>query len=92
MADDLARKNREYFKIDEVVWTPVPELGLKGLKPKPKVDAGADAGATEAEEEKSSSCGCRTVGESNPGGGALASAAFVLAAGVTRRRKRGPRL
>ena len=29
VADDLARKNRDYFKVDEVVWTPVPELGLK---------------------------------------------------------------
>lgn len=84
VADDLARRNRDYFKLDEVVWTPVPELGLKGEKPKPKLpDGGVDGGAA-TEEADSSSCGCRVVGGSGSTSGWIA--VFLAAAAIGCRR------
>jgi len=79
ITDDLSRKSRTQIKAAEVTVSPLPSLGLKGVKAsgdaaEPVKDAGTDGG-TEAANAKASGCGCRTPGRA-PEYGSLA--AFVL--------------
>lgn len=90
VADDLSRKSRTQIKPAEVVYDPVPSLGLAANEPKPDggvPEAGIDAGEGNAEGEKSR-CGCRAPGRGAP----LGSMASLLALGgallVLRRRPR----
>jgi hypothetical protein len=58
IADDLSRRQRGRTKLEDVVLSPVPEVGIFEVPEEP-VDAGAEAGAEPAEEVEDSGCGCR---------------------------------
>lgn len=80
VAEDLSRKKRDKIKVDEVVQTPVPDLGIPG-----KGKAGNASGPIEAQTEhaattKEGTCGCHAVGIKPERGGALALFGLLFAA------------
>lgn len=90
VTEDMARKDRKQIKLEEVVETPIAELGLEGNVSEKLADAGADADAdagppVEAEAPESP-CGCRTVGQSGPSGGAWSLLGLAFAGWLSRRR------
>ena len=88
VANDLARRSRKFKDLEQAIFTPIPELGIKGgQRPSKKADAGADAGAPGEDEAKDSRCGCRMVGSSEPAGGALGWLGLLGAAAAVRRRR-----
>lgn len=65
VAEDLTRKNRKKLDVEQVLLSPIPELGLK---PKPvAVAAVPDAGSAAPSATDSKSCGCRSVGATSSG-------------------------
>ncbi len=91
ITDDLARKSRTQIKAAEVTITPVPSLGLKGVKatgdavmPGDAKDAGADGGAEAAAAK--SGCGCRMPGRTPESG--ISAGFLLLALGLLRGRRR----
>lgn len=91
VAEDLSRKKRDKIKIDDVIQTPVPDLGIPG-----KGKAGNTSGPVVAQAEhaatkkKDGDCGCHAVGISpaRHGGFALFGLALAL---LGRRRLRSRR-
>jgi hypothetical protein len=94
ITDDLSRKSRTQIKAAEVTITPVPSLGLKGVKatgdavmPGDVKDAGADGGA-EAANAKASGCGCRTPGSGRATEPAISAGFLLLALALLRGSRR----
>ena len=87
VVEDLARKNRKEVTVEEVIRTPIPELGLV-RKERPNLDAGLDAG-TEG-SGKGKGCGCSIPGDAPRSSGLVAAlcAAFTI---IARRRHRQAR-
>lgn len=85
VVEDLARKNRKEVTVEEVIRSPLPELGL-ARKERPNPDAGLDAG-TEA-TGKGKGCGCRVPAADASGRGAFALLGAAVAWFVSRRRRR----
>jgi hypothetical protein len=96
ITDDLSRKSRTQIKPAEVMITPLPELGLKGLTTGAEgvavADAGADASADGGPNAAPASggCGCRTAParSSGPGHALSSMAALALLGWFGRRRAR----
>jgi hypothetical protein len=84
VAEDLSRKKRDKIKLEEVVFTPVPDLALPGMAVSAKKDP-APAPAPPAPEEKKGSCAFSPAPLSGFGTG-LAFGALGLAS-LFRRRK-----
>lgn len=79
VAEDLSRKKRDKIKIDEVVQTPVPDLGIPGKGKAGSAPGPALPEPAPVETRKDGDCGCHAVGM-NPGrGGALALFGLALA-------------
>lgn len=100
-AQDMATKNRTSHKPDELIFTPVPELGLKGqpdmlggqqevksFAPVPSASA-APGDGTDAAAKKG--CGCRVPSGSSRGGSGAALAVFAALVAGFRRRLRARR-
>ncbi len=88
IAQDLTRKSRTQIKPEEVVLTPIAELGLSGKPVSAISDAGVDGG-TGAEAGEGKSCGCRVAGtrsSDSPAALLLGLGAIGLAAARRRRR------
>jgi MYXO-CTERM domain-containing protein len=91
VADRLAWRDRGKVKLDEVIETPIPALGIAGRE---KVAADQAAVAQKAAEAaKESDCGCRIPGKDAETGaarqvaGSLGLLGLALALGFRRRRR-----
>lgn len=85
VVEDTARKNRKEVTVEEVIRSPIPELGLS-RKERPNPDAGLDAGIEATAKGKG--CGCRVpVADGNARTG-LALVLLTAAAWVLRGRRR----
>ena len=87
IAEDLSRRDRKQIKLEQVILTAIPELGLTGIPEDPS-DGGADGGL--GAEGGKGSCGCEVVRAESPGFFSTLAAAGLLAAfGYRRRRRKG---
>jgi hypothetical protein len=82
IAEDLSRKSRTQIKLESVVKTPLPALGIPG-RAEGALDAGGGAAAPEA--HKSGSCGCSVPGRT-AGTPAIVVLASALVFNLFRRR------
>jgi hypothetical protein len=89
IVEDIARKSRTQIKPAEVVITPLPALGLKGVVAG-AADAGTDAGSdggTAADGAKKSGCGCRMPGAAAGSGSGVALCIAAVGLSLARRRR-----
>jgi hypothetical protein len=99
LAQDTATKNRTSYKPADLVYTPIPDLGLAGkpelqggiaevrsFGPAPSASASADAGAGTAGGKAKGTCGCEIPGRRASDSRPLFGALAAL--GLTRLRRR----
>lgn len=86
VADRLAWRDRGKVKLDEMIETPIPALGIAGAE-KAAADQ-AVAAEKAAEEAKKSDCGCRVVGANEEHFGSLGWLGLALGVAWRRRARR----
>lgn len=87
VAEDLSRKKRDKIKLEDVVFTPVPDLGIPGKAVTAKKEATPSEAPQPVEEKKSGLCSFAVPPLGNAGVG-LAWSTIVLASLVRRRRNK----
>jgi hypothetical protein len=89
VAQDLATRNRELFKPQEVVITSVPGLDLPGVIQNQTPEVKSEAPAVAPKEAEKANCGCAVPGAATDGGRAALLFGICVFA-WSRRRRGGP--